>query len=70
MLNVVFLYVFVLFAVLFSIVITSLGEERAGLYASHAFVVFILSALLSVFLCLGVSGRLRLVTVALAGLFV
>ena len=38
-----------LFSVLFSIVITSLEEERAGLCASHAIVYLFLHALISVF---------------------
>ena len=55
------LYSYVL-VVLFSIVITSLGEERAGIYASRAFVTFILHALFSV-------PFLRLMIVTLPGLF-
>ena len=40
----------VVFSVLFSIMITSLGEDRAGLYASHAFAyLFCMRYLLSCF---------------------
>ena len=55
----------------FSIVITSLGEERAGLCATHAFVWLLRTRqCLSFFsLSLGIRGWLRLVTVALPGLF-
>ena len=38
MLSLTFCYNVCVFSVLFSIFITSLGEERAGIYASHAFV--------------------------------
>ena len=38
MLSLTFLFVFMLICILFSIVVTPLGEERAGLYVSLAFV--------------------------------
>ena len=59
----------------FSIVITSLGEEKAGLCTSREFVFFILHALIFVFLWffsslpVGVGGWLWLVIAALSGLF-
>ena len=61
------------FTVLFSIVITSLGEERAGLYASRALVClscmrYYYYFFFCIFLFLFVSGRLRIVIVALTGL--
>ena len=40
MLNLTLLLVLMLFLVLFNIVITSLGEARTSLYASHSFVCF------------------------------
>ena len=50
--------------------IITVGEERAGLSASRAFV-FILHALLFVLIFFfGVKGWLRLVTVVLPGLFI
>ena len=51
------------------IVITSLGEKRAGLCASHAFVYFTCIDFCSSSLPLGVRDWLRLVIVALPGLF-
>ena len=38
-----------LFSVLFGIVITSVGKDRAGLYTYREFILFILHAILSVF---------------------
>ena len=47
-----------------------MGEENAGLYASRAFVcVSCMRLFLSFSLPLGVGGWLRIVTVALPGLF-
>ena len=66
MLSLALLFVLELFSVLISIVITSLGEERAGLYASRATVCLFCTRFS---LPLGVSGWLRLVLVALPGLF-
>ena len=51
------------FPVMFSIVITSLGEDRAGLYASCAFVGLCIYALLSFSLPLGIGGWLVIVIV-------
>ena len=54
-------------SVLFNIVITSIGEVRAGQCASRAFVcLFCTRSFLSYSLPLGVRGWLRLVIVALA----
>ena len=54
----------------FTIVITSLGEEGAGLCASRAFVCLFAPVNVCPFsLPLGISGWLRLVIVALPGLF-
>ena len=53
----------------FSIVIASLGEERAVLCASRAFVYFARVNFYNFSLPLGVRGWLRLVIVALPGLF-
>ena len=58
---------------LFSIVITSLLEERAGLYASRAFVCLSCMRFFFFFvvsLSCGIGRRLRMVIVALAGLFI
>ena len=69
MLSLVLLFVLVFFS-LFSIVITSPGEERAGLCASRAFVcLFCTRYFCPSFLPLGVGGWLRIVIVALSGLF-
>ena len=57
------------FAFRFSIVITSLGEEGAGLCASRAFVCFVRVSFCHFSLPLGVGGWLRFVIVALPGLF-
>ena len=54
--------VLVLASVLFRILITSLWEERAGLYVSRALYALLL------FFPLGVMGLLRLVIVTLTGL--
>ena len=57
------------FFILFSIVITSLGEEGAGLCASLAFICFVLYVSFCHFsLPLGVGGWLWFVIVALPGL--
>ena len=56
------------FAIPFSIVITSLGEDGAGLYASRAFVCFVRVSFCHVSR-LGVGGWQRFVIVALPGLF-
>ena len=53
----------------FSIVITSLGEERANLSAFRTFVRFVLVWICRFSLPLGVWKELRFVTVALPGLF-
>ena len=53
----------------FSLVITSFGEERAGLYAFRAFICFALVGLCLFPLPLGARDWLRLVIVALPGLF-
>ena len=53
----------------FSIVITSLGEERANLSAFRAFVRFVLVWFCRLPLPLGVWEGLRFVIVALPGLF-
>ena len=54
----------------FSIVITSRGEEGAGLYAIRAFVCcFVRASFCPFSLALGVGGWLRFVIVALPGLF-
>ena len=53
----------------FSIAITSLGEERANLCALHAFVLFVCFWFCRFPLLLGVWEGLRLVIVALSGLF-
>ena len=53
----------------FSIAITLLGEERAGLCAFHVFVCFVLVGLCLFPLPLGVRDWLQLVIVALPGLF-
>ena len=66
--HVVLLFVLVFFSP-FSIMITSLGEERAGLCASRAFVYFSPVNFCPFSLSLGVRGWLRLVIVALPGLF-
>ena len=55
--------------VLFSIVITSLGEERAGLCAFRAFVYFACDNFFLFSLPLCVRDWLRFVIVALPGLF-
>ena len=61
----------VLFSVLFGNVITSLVEERAGLYASRALNVYLACVtFLSFTLPLGVLSRLWVVIVALPGLFI
>ena len=60
---------FVLVSVLFSIVITSLGEERAGLCVLRAFVCFARINFCPFSLPLGLRDWLRFVTVALPGLF-
>ena len=57
------------FVIPFSIVITSLGEEGAGLCASRAFVCFVHVSFCHFSLSLGVGGRLQFVIVALPGLF-
>ena len=57
------------FAIPFSIVITSLGEEGAGLCASRAFVCFVRVSFCHFSLPLGVGGWLRFVIVTLSGLF-
>ena len=57
------------FEVLFSTVVTSLGEERAGLCASRAIVYFAHVNFCPFALPLGVRGWLRLVIVTLPGLF-
>ena len=53
----------------FSIVITSLGEERADLSAFRMFVRFVLDWICRFLLPLGVWEGLRFVIVALPGLF-
>ena len=53
----------------FSIVITSLGEERANLSAFHTFVRFVLVWICQFPLRVGVWEELRFVIVALPGLF-
>ena len=55
--------------VCFSILITSLGEEGAGICASRTFVCFARVRFYPFSLPLGVEGWLRFVTVAYAGLF-
>ena len=63
------LFVLVFF-ISFSIVITSFGEEGAGMCASRAFVVCFLHVIFCHFsLPLGVGGWLRFVIVTLPGLF-
>ena len=57
------------FFILFGIVITSLGEEGAGLCASRAFVCFVRVRFCHFSLPLGVGSWLRFVIVALPGLF-
>ena len=58
------------FSLLFSIVITSLGEEGAGLCASRPFVFYFARVNFSPFLLpLGVRDWLRFVIVALPGFF-
>ena len=57
------------FSVIFSNVITPLGEERFGLCASRAFVYFARVIFFTVALPLDVGDWLRLVIVALRGLF-
>ena len=52
----------------FTIIIIPLGEERAGLRASHAFIC-LLCMRWCLFCSLGVRGWLWLVIVALPGLF-
>ena len=64
----VFFFVLILFSH-FSIVIISLEEERAGLYASCASFYFTRVNHCPFYLPLGVRGWLRLVIVALPGLF-
>ena len=57
-----------IFSVLFSIVISSLGEERAGLFAFRVFVcLFCRRYCVFLFLPLGVMVWLRLVIVTLPG---
>ena len=64
------LYYFVLvFFGPFSIVITSIGEERANLSAFHTFVRFVLVWICRFSLPLGVWEGLQFVIVALPGLF-
>ena len=64
-----FVLVYVL-SVLFSIIITSIREEKAGLYASRVFVcLFCTSKLCPFSILLGVRDWLQLVIVALHGLF-
>ena len=60
---------FLCFSVLFSIAITSLGEERANLSAFRTFVRFVLVWICPFPLPLGVWEGLRFVIVALPGLF-
>ena len=57
------------FVIPFSIMITSLGEEIAGLCASHALVCFVRVSFCHFSLPLGVRGWLRFVIVSLPGLF-
>ena len=57
------------FSVLFSIAITSLGEERANLSAFRMFVRFVLVWICQFPLSLGVWEGLRFVIVVLPGLF-
>ena len=55
-----------MFSILFSVVITSLGEGRAGLYVSQTFdCLSCMRHFLSCFSYFGVGGWLRLVIVAL-----
>ena len=61
-------YFIIVFFSPFSIVITSLGEERANLSAFHIFVQFALVWFCLFPLPLGVWERLQLVIVALPGL--
>ena len=70
MLNLALLFVLV-FLVLFSIVITSLGEERELVYVlfMHLFVYFACVNICQFSLPLGVRDWLRFVFVALPGLF-
>ena len=68
MFSLVFFFVLIFFSP-FSIVITSLGEERAGLCASCAFVYFTRVNHCPFYLPLDVRGWLRLVIVTLPGLF-
>ena len=58
------------FSVMFSIVITSLEEERAGLCVSRVFVYLACITFLSFSLPLGVRGHLWIVTLAITGLFI
>ena len=58
-----------IFSVPFSIVITSRGEEKAGLYASHAFV-YLASVFCLFPLPFGVGAWLQIVIVALPGLLI
>ena len=60
---------FLCFSVLYSIAITSLGEERANLSAFRTFVRFVLVWICRLTLPLGVCEGLRFVIVALPGLF-
>ena len=70
MLSLVLLFVLMFCSFLFSILITSFGEERAGLCASREFVcLFCTSNFMSVFSSSWCRVWLRLVIVALPGLF-
>ena len=65
----IFPYAYI-FSVLFSIVISSLGEERAGLFASRVFVcLFCRLYCVSLFLPLAVMVWLRLVIVTLPDVY-
>ena len=68
MFSLVFFFVLIFFFSPFSIVIVSLGEERAGICASCASVYFTRVNHCPFYLPLDVRGWLRLVTVALPGL--
>ena len=68
-LSLALLFVLVFFSVLFSIVITSFGEERAGLCAFRAFVYFARVNFFQFSLPFGVRDWLQFVFVALPGLF-
>ena len=62
-------HVIINFSVLFIIVITTLGEDRAGLYVSRAFVCLsCMRSILSFSLPFGVAGLLWLVNLAFTGL--